>query len=161
MNGYLWSCLLEVPRSLPELKFPKLITLYNKQYMSYINASIYYYRRRWLYIGCDDKTILPNINKYLQPAPDQHGFRPEHSTTSALLQMTTYIAMGFNQRNPPDRTIRVAVDLSTVFDTAHHNNPICCQRSTDHSSHGHSAMAIPLSKMKTSQDMLQAFKVNV
>ena len=43
---------------------------------------------------------LPTINKYLQPAPDQHGFRPDHSTTSALLQMTTYIAMGFNQRKP-------------------------------------------------------------
>ena len=27
MNRYLWTCLLEVPQSLPELKFPKLITL--------------------------------------------------------------------------------------------------------------------------------------
>ena len=44
------------------------------------------------------------INKYLQPAPD-------HSTTSALLQMTTDIAMGFNQRKHPDRTICVAADL--------------------------------------------------
>ena len=46
--------------------------------------------------------ILPTINTYLQPVPDQHGFRPDHSTTSALLQMTTDIAMGFNQRKPPD-----------------------------------------------------------
>ena len=66
--------------------------------------------------------ILPTINKYLQPAPDQHGFRPDHSTTSALLQMTTDIAMGFNQRKPPDRTICVAVDLSAAFDTVCHNN---------------------------------------
>ena len=57
-----------------------------------------------------ESLILPTINKYLQPAPDQHGFRPDHSTTSALLQMTTDIAMGFNQRKPPDRTICVAVD---------------------------------------------------
>ena len=30
--------------------------------------------------------------------------------------------MGFNQRKPPDRTICVAVDLSTAFDTVCHNN---------------------------------------
>ena len=49
-----------------------------------------------------ESLILPTINTYLQPAPDQHGFRPDHSTTSALLQLTTDIAMGFNQRKPPD-----------------------------------------------------------
>ena len=53
--------------------------------------------------------------------PDQHGFRQEHSTTSALLQLTTDIAMGFNQRKPPDRTVCVAVDLSATFDTVCHN----------------------------------------
>ena len=47
-----------------------------------------------------ESLILPTINKYLQPAPDQHGFRPDHSTTSALLQMTTDITMVFNQRKP-------------------------------------------------------------
>ena len=69
-----------------------------------------------------ESLILPTINKYLQAAPDQHCFRSDHSTTSALLQMTTDIAMGFNQRKPPDRTICVAVGLSTVFDTVGHNN---------------------------------------
>ena len=66
--------------------------------------------------------ILTTINKYLQPAPYQHGFRPDHSTTSALLQMTTDIAMGFNQRKPPDRTICIAVDLVAAFDTVCHKN---------------------------------------
>ena len=33
--------------------------------------------------------ILPSINEFLSPAKDQHGFRPRHSTTSALLQLTT------------------------------------------------------------------------
>ena len=69
---------------------------------------------------------LPNREstgvKYLQPAPDQHSFRPDHSTTSALLQMTTDIAMKFNQTKPPARTICVAVDLSAAFDTVCHNN---------------------------------------
>ena len=69
-----------------------------------------------------ESLILPTINKYLQPAPDQHGFRPDHSTTSALLQMTTDITIGFNQRKPPDRTICVGVDLSAAFDTVCHNN---------------------------------------
>ena len=45
---------------------------------------------------------LPTINKYVQPAPDQHGFRPDYSTTSTLLKMTTDVAMGFNQWKPPD-----------------------------------------------------------
>ena len=67
-------------------------------------------------------SFLPTINKYLIPAPDQHGFRREHSTTSALLQLTTDVAVGFNQRKPPDRTVCVAVDLSTAFDTVCHNN---------------------------------------
>ena len=38
---------------------------------------------------------LPSINKFLSPAKDQHGFRPRHSTTSALLQLTTDIETGF------------------------------------------------------------------
>ena len=57
-----------------------------------------------------ESLILPTINKYLQPDPEHHGFRPDHSTTSALLQMTTDIAMGFNQRKPTDRTICGVVD---------------------------------------------------
>ena len=60
---------------------------------------------------------LSTINKYLLPAPDKHGFRQELWTTSALLQLTTDIAMGFNQRNPHDRTVCVALDLSAAFDT--------------------------------------------
>ena len=68
-----------------------------------------------------ESPILPTINKYLQSSPDQHGFRPDHSTYSALLQMTTDIALGFNQSKPPARTICVAVDLSAAFDTVCHN----------------------------------------
>ena len=66
--------------------------------------------------------ILLTINKYLLPAPNQHCFRPEHSTTSALLRLTTDIAMGFNQRKPPDLTVCVAEDLSAAFYADFHNN---------------------------------------
>ena len=67
--------------------------------------------------------LEPNIyNQYLLPAQDQHGFRREHSTTSSLLQLTTVIAVGFNQRKPTDQTVCEAVDLSAAFDTVCHNN---------------------------------------
>ena len=69
-----------------------------------------------------ESLILPTINKYILPAQAQHGFRREHSTTSALPQLTTYIAVGFNQRKPPDRTVCVAAVVSAAFDTVCHNN---------------------------------------
>ena len=68
--------------------------------------------------------ILPSINEFLSPAKDQHGFRPRHSTTSALLQLTTDIETCFNQRKPPHRTVCVAIDLTTAFDTVSHDTLI-------------------------------------
>ena len=59
--------------------------------------------------------ILPSINEFLSPAKDQHGFGPRHSTTSSLLQLTTDIETGFNQRKPPHRTMCVAIDLTAAF----------------------------------------------
>ena len=46
---------------------------------------------------------------------------PGHSTTSALLQLTSDITTGFNQRKPPHRTVCVAVYLTAEFDTVNHN----------------------------------------
>ena len=65
--------------------------------------------------------ILTTVNTHLLPASDQHGFRTGHSTTSALLQLTSGVATGFNQRKPPHRTVCVAVDLTAAFDTVNHN----------------------------------------
>ena len=65
--------------------------------------------------------ILTTVNTHLLPAFDQHGFRPGHSTTSALLQLTSDVATGFNQRKPPHLTVCVAVDLTVAFDTVNHN----------------------------------------
>ena len=66
--------------------------------------------------------ILTTVNTHLLPAFDQHGFRHGHSTTSALLHLTSDVATGFNQRKPPHRTICVSVDLPAAFDTVNHNN---------------------------------------
>ena len=65
--------------------------------------------------------ILLFINKFISPAKDQHDFRPRHSTTSALLQLTTDIDTGFNQRKPHHRTVCVALDLTAAFDTVSHD----------------------------------------
>jgi hypothetical protein len=64
--------------------------------------------------------ILPYITEHLAPVSHQHGFRPKHSTTSALLQVSTAIATGFNQKRPPHRTIAVALDLTKAFDMVDH-----------------------------------------
>ena len=68
--------------------------------------------------------ILPSINEFLSPAKYQHGFRPSHSTTSALLQLTTDIETGFDQRKPPHRMGCVAIDLTAAFDTVSHDTLI-------------------------------------
>ena len=68
-----------------------------------------------------DTLLLPTVNRHLLPSADQHGFRPEHSTTSALLQLTSDIVTGFNQRKPPHRTVCVAVDLTATFDPVNLN----------------------------------------
>ena len=41
--------------------------------------------------------------------------------TSALLQLTSDVTTGFNQRKPPHRMVCVAVDLTAAFDTVNHN----------------------------------------
>ena len=65
--------------------------------------------------------MLTTVNTHLLPAFDQHGFRLGHSTTSALLQLTSDVATGFNQRKPTHRTTCFAVDLTATFDTVNHN----------------------------------------
>ena len=65
--------------------------------------------------------LLPTVNSHLLPSANQHGFRPGHSTTSALLQLTSDIATGFNQKKPPHRIVCVTVDLTAAFDAVNHN----------------------------------------
>ncbi|KAF2364498.1 Reverse transcriptase domain [Trinorchestia longiramus] len=50
----------------------------------------------------------------------QHGFRPLHSTTSALLPLSHTIAVSFNQHRPPLHTTIMAIDFSKAFDTVPH-----------------------------------------
>ena len=64
--------------------------------------------------------LLPLISPSLTVSPSQHGFRPCHSTSTALLPTTTQIASGFNAPKPPLRTATVAIDISKAFDAVQH-----------------------------------------
>ena len=61
--------------------------------------------------------ILTTVEEILPLAAHQHGFRGEHSTTTALCEVTTAIAHGLNNKRPHHRTTVVALDLTKTFDT--------------------------------------------
>ena len=66
---------------------------------------------------CLEKTILPTLTQHLPSKEFQHGFKTKHSTITALQNITNTIAKGFNQKQPPKRTILVSLDMSKAFDT--------------------------------------------
>src|SRR5206468_8349176 len=61
--------------------------------------------------------LLPYLTHNIPQIKHQHGFKASHSTTTALHQLTNQITQGFNQGQPPQRTIVVSSDLSKAFDT--------------------------------------------
>ena len=64
-----------------------------------------------------ERLLLPILNEHFHTVPTQHGFRPQWSTTTALLPIAHSISSGFNQRKPPRRTVSLAIDFSKAFDT--------------------------------------------
>ena len=64
--------------------------------------------------------ILPSLTEAVDLKDHQHGFRKGRSTTTALHDITEHINKGLNQRQPVERTIAVAIDLSKAFDTVDH-----------------------------------------
>ena len=64
-----------------------------------------------------EKTLLPYITNNIPHIPTQHGFKSNHSTSTAPHNINNTIATGFNQNKPPERTITVALDMSKAFDT--------------------------------------------
>ena len=74
---------------------------------------------------------LLHLTQHLHLVDSQHGFRPLHSTTSALLHLAHRVARGFNKQLPrPLRTVVLAVDLSKAFDTVPHDGFISLVSST-------------------------------
>ena len=60
--------------------------------------------------------MLPELNNHLPVAPTQHRFRPNRSTTIALLPLTHQNTWGFNQLRPSHRSVTMSIDLFKVFD---------------------------------------------
>lgn len=71
-----------------------------------------------------ERLVLPLLTAATTLNDSQHGFRPLHSTTTALLPLTQTIANGFNEPRPPLRTIAMAIDFSKAFDTVPHTQLI-------------------------------------
>ena len=67
-----------------------------------------------------EKLLLPFLTSSLPTDPSQHGFKAKHSTTTALLPLSTSIAIGFNQNKPASRTAAVAIDYAKAFDSVDH-----------------------------------------
>lgn len=68
-----------------------------------------------------ESLLLPNLACQLKFADHQHGFRKGHSTTTALHIILDAIQHGLNQRKPNQRSVLVALDLSSAFDTVSHS----------------------------------------
>ena len=56
-----------------------------------------------------ERLILASIVEALDTCPSQYGFKPRHSTPSALLPISARVVFGFNQRKPHSRTIAIVV----------------------------------------------------
>jgi hypothetical protein len=68
-----------------------------------------------------ERLILPELTEHL-PIPNfPHGFRKNHSTSSALNDLNQDITRGFNQKKPADRTVLLQIDLSKAFDMVSHD----------------------------------------
>ena len=63
-----------------------------------------------------ERLLLPELTQSLAPNRSQHGFRPQHSTTTALMPLVTTIARSFNSAKPAVRTGLLSIDLSKAFD---------------------------------------------
>ena len=64
-----------------------------------------------------ERLVLNNITQHLTLSPFQHGFRPQHSTTTLLTNITQTTLEGLNHSKPAKRTLIAAIDISKAFDT--------------------------------------------
>ena len=68
-----------------------------------------------------ERLLLPYLTAALHTNHTQHGFKKLHSTTTALLPLSSSIATGFNQQKPAHRTAIVTIDFSKAFDIIDHS----------------------------------------
>ena len=78
-----------------------------------------------------EELLLPKILTHIPFHPAQHGFRPKHSTCTALSTITADIAAGFSRKKPAHRTVLVALDLTAAFDNVGHQQLLDCVFNTN------------------------------
>ena len=62
-----------------------------------------------------ERLVLNLISPHIPLAQSQHGFRPLHSTSTLLTNLTQQITDGINQ-SKPQRTLLTTIDISKAFD---------------------------------------------
>ena len=78
-----------------------------------------------------EELLLPKILTHIHFHPVQHGFRPKHSTCTALITITADIAAGFSRKMPALRTVLVALDQTAAFDNVDHQQLLICVFNTN------------------------------
>ena len=78
-----------------------------------------------------EKLLLPKILTQIPFHPAQIGFRPKHSTCTALSTITYDIAAGFSRKKPAHRTVHVALDLTAALDNVDHQQLLECVSNTN------------------------------
>ena len=64
-----------------------------------------------------ERLVLNEISPHIRLSTTQHGFRPQHSTTTLLCSLSQSVLEGFNNRKPATRSLIAAIDISKAFDT--------------------------------------------
>ena len=73
-----------------------------------------------------EKLLLPKILIHIPFHPAQHGFRPKHSTCTALSTITADIGAGFSRKKSIHRAVLVELDLIAAFDNVDHQQLLDC-----------------------------------
>ena len=68
-----------------------------------------------------ESVLLRRVGDLFPVAEHQHGFRKGRSTVTALNKIVHQISTGLNRPKPCDRTVLVALDLTSAFDTVIHD----------------------------------------
>ena len=64
-----------------------------------------------------ERLVLNEIAPLIPLSSTQHGFRPQHSTTTLLCSLSQSVLEGFNEKKPASRSLIAAIDISKAFDT--------------------------------------------
>ena len=67
-----------------------------------------------------ERLLIPHLQEHLPLVDHQHSFWKGHSTTTALNCIVHSISTGLNCPKPCERTVLVALDLTSAFDTVNH-----------------------------------------